>query len=387
MRATSLPPGTLLHREQWLDLGVSTARLHGPELFALFRGFSTPTAAPATVNTMCEVLQRDVIPGAVISHGTAAALMGIPLPWWLDQNLGRLAGGAHMHQGRRIIPSTLSTMDETQTSARASATEGRSPVQIPADSTQSEGPPVPRHPLRTPPLLHCRVEPGLHTSAGPYVSVHRTPPRPSWTHSGIELSHPHVVLLELATYLPHDDLVVAVDSLISRDPPLRTVTLEGIWCTVKHCTASWGAPALRKALEDARPNSGSPGETRTRLLLQRAGFPEPVLNHPVHIEGTGRRRYLDLAYPDLRIGVEYDGDYHRRTTVQRRQDQARKDTLESQGWTLRFLNAEDIAQPQRFLTALQRTFLRAGAAAPPTSNWSGRAARALARPIRAPTSR
>ena len=106
MRATPLPPGALLSREEWRALGVSAQRLAGPVLITVFRGFSTPTSAPASVNTMCRVLQRRVLPGAVISHTTAAAILGIAIPWWVDREMGVLSSASYQFDGKRVVPST-----------------------------------------------------------------------------------------------------------------------------------------------------------------------------------------------------------------------------------------------------------------------------------------
>src|SRR5699024_11185165 len=107
MRATPLPPRSLFSRAQWRERGVSTRRLKRPELTTLFRGYSTPTAAPASVNTMCKVLQQQVAPEAVVSHSTAAALLGIALPWWVDNGIGALASAAYGDGPGFTVPSTL----------------------------------------------------------------------------------------------------------------------------------------------------------------------------------------------------------------------------------------------------------------------------------------
>jgi hypothetical protein len=59
---------------------------------------------------------------------------------------------------------------------------------------------------------------------------------------------------------------------------------------------------------------GPPGESPQQLKLLRwivgAGLPEPVLEHPVRVRDKSYR--IDLAYPELKIGIEYDGwDAHR----------------------------------------------------------------------------
>lgn len=56
----------------------------------------------------------------------------------------------------------------------------------------------------------------------------------------------------------------------------------------------------------------SPMETRLRLLLVLAGLPRPVAQHPVQDPLTRTAVRLDLAYPDRRIGIEYEGGHHAR---------------------------------------------------------------------------
>lgn len=371
---------------------MSRSRLAGPELVKVFRGFSTPRAAPATINTMCEVLQQEILPGAVISHTTAAALIGIALPWWVDRGIGTLAGATYEWDGRRHLPSTLpAEPDDASTSLDTSTLSASWQKQVesglPLLASSTFGAPSKQRELTTPPRLHCRLTSNTRRTAGPNVVVHRMTSRARFPANGIELSHPYAVLLELATMLDHDDLVIAIDSLVSRTPPLGRTSVEKISKVADIYDGAWGAPALRRAVKDARANTDSPGETRTRLLLRRAGFPEPVLNHPVEDPDSDGTRYIDLAYPDLKIGIEYDGDYHRQTTTQRRKDQARLDSLASIGWNIRSLNAEDIKKPGRFLEALRRTFLTARADAPPSSNWSGRTEKSLGRSLRPPEER
>ncbi|GAA1489361.1 endonuclease domain-containing protein [Brachybacterium sacelli] len=366
MRASPLPSRALLSRGEWRTLGVSTSRMAGDDLVTVFPRFLTPAAEPATLNEMCRVLQQHVLPGAVISHTTAALLYGIPIPWWEDREIGLLADGAARSGARHlVIPSTLPVPEK--------------PGAAPSEPRRFER-------LTTPPLLQCRVEAASPHRAGPHVVVHRKAPSPTFTLGGLKLSHPNVVLLELATSLEHDEIVIALDAFEKRRPrfPFRGVTLERLARELARCDGMPGIPALRRALLDARPNTDSPGETRTRLLLRRAGFPEPALNLRVMDPDTGRPRYIDLAYPELRIGVEYDGDGHRVTKDQWRQDQGRQDTLESAGWMIRRLTSWDIAKPERFLSALRRSFLAVGALAPSARNWTGIAAEKLARPLRRP---
>jgi very-short-patch-repair endonuclease len=49
-------------------------------------------------------------------------------------------------------------------------------------------------------------------------------------------------------------------------------------------------------------------ESRLRLLVVLSGLPEPVTQHPVQtLRGVYR---LDLAWPSVRVALEYDGRHH-----------------------------------------------------------------------------
>jgi hypothetical protein len=76
-------------------------------------------------------------------------------------------------------------------------------------------------------------------------------------------------------------------------------------------------------------------ESRLRMLLVLAGLPEPVVNHALRDETTGRVRYrLDLSYPKWRIAIEYDGRQHAENTAQWRWDVQRREDLDADGWRL-----------------------------------------------------
>lgn len=62
------------------------------------------------------------------------------------------------------------------------------------------------------------------------------------------------------------------------------------------------------AIVDGRAES--PGESWQRLRIWDAGFPLPELQHEV-VDDLGRVRRLDLAYPEILVGSEFDGrEFH-----------------------------------------------------------------------------
>jgi very-short-patch-repair endonuclease len=98
------------------------------------------------------------------------------------------------------------------------------------------------------------------------------------------------------------------------------------------------------ALADGRAES--PQETRARVKLVLAGFPPPVPQFEVRVDGQFVAR-LDLAWPEARVAVEYDGVWHagpRQLTL----DRLRTNRLLDAGWRVYSLTAGDLKDPVRF---------------------------------------
>jgi very-short-patch-repair endonuclease len=96
-----------------------------------------------------------------------------------------------------------------------------------------------------------------------------------------------------------------------------------------------GTPGIRKAglaLEQARIGSDSAPETKLRLALEYAGLPEPQLNVRKELS-AGVVRQPDLAYPDHKVAVEYEGDGHSEV-AQIVKDITREEDFARAGWLL-----------------------------------------------------
>jgi hypothetical protein len=68
-----------------------------------------------------------------------------------------------------------------------------------------------------------------------------------------------------------------------------------------------------------RADTDSPKETELRLLLIRAGLPEPAINRPLFDEAGGWVQDPDMSYQEFKIAIQYDGGHHA-TPAQRRSD-------------------------------------------------------------------
>ncbi|MGY1794996.1 endonuclease domain-containing protein [Geodermatophilus sp. SYSU D00525] len=96
---------------------------------------------------------------------------------------------------------------------------------------------------------------------------------------------------------------------------------------------------VRRACARADGLAESPQETRLRLPVVDGGLPAPVAQYVVRHEGSFVAR-VDLAWPVLRVAVEYDGAWHAEPG-QFARDRRRLNALQAAGWTVVFVTAAD----------------------------------------------
>lgn len=178
---------------------------------------------------------------------------------------------------------------------------------------------------------------------------------------GLPVTAPVSTLLDLAA-LPRtrvEDLVVATDAFVARDPRLLD---EVVAAASERKPRRRGIRALRAALALVRVGSGSPMETKARLGFLRVGLPEPELNaelfHPDDGQFIAR---VDFLWRKARVVGEFEGDHHRTDRRQWQVDIARTRLLESLGWTVVRMTSADLATPQAWfqLTARLRALIAA----------------------------
>lgn len=297
-----VPPKRVLTRRGLRRMGVSERRISSRELLRVLPGCFTRRDAPASLSGVAETAQRHVVPGAVICHVTAAELLGLPLP---DRHTR--GGGA---------------------------------------------------------AVHVRVEPEAKRRSAKGLVVHVRTGRPSIRLDGLVLDWPVDVLLDLAGLLSLDDLIACVDALASRRRKRLRIPVETIRSQARALQAP-GVRALRAAAAQARDWVDSPQETRTRLMLLRAGYEEPVTNHRVWDPVKRKEYYLDLSYAERKIAIEYDGKHHF-SPEQARRDHGKDASLHRGGWTVIRILAEDLDDPSSFFAQLDEALGATG---------SGRAAR------------
>ncbi|TDO07902.1 hypothetical protein EV580_5471 [Mycobacterium sp. BK086] len=117
-----------------------------------------------------------------------------------------------------------------------------------------------------------------------------------------------------------------------------------------------GLRQLESALDLIDRGAESPQESYLRLVLIRGGLPRPTTQVPVYAEDGTVVAYLDMGWPELMVGVEYDGDHHRTDRRQYVRDARRKDLVEELGWLMVRVVAED--HPKDILLRARRAIAK-----------------------------
>jgi len=133
---------------------------------------------------------------------------------------------------------------------------------------------------------------------------------------------------------------------------LRRASTAGLQTCLDRLSPARGRRVSRvRRVLDARevaPHPGDSGAERDLFaLLTGTGLPRPVPQHAVTI--AGRTYHLDLAYPERRVAIEYDGwGPHGTTRTSFLRDRARVSDLTTAGWrTLVFTDAVPEAEVVR----------------------------------------
>ena len=184
-----------------------------------------------------------------------------------------------------------------------------------------------------------------------------------WTHAAkaanVEMNQ-HVFALDLfhvwaqlAPYVSFESLIVLGDAVIaatSKQPVLAkdrdaAAIYQDLVKFVERFTRFRGRPSCVRALPLISPGADSPKESEERLSLVAHGIPRPVANYvvPDAAFASGAPITLDLAWPEFKVAVEYDGDHHRTSKTQWRRDQEKRGMLVGRRWLVFVATAASIA--------------------------------------------
>jgi hypothetical protein len=198
----------------------------------------------------------------------------------------------------------------------------------------------PRNPARTTGVVSHR----LAIRASAYREV-----------SGLRVEDPARAWVQASAHLTDVELVIAADHLVAQRRRLATID------ELRAEARSRRKPRLELLLDLVREGSESPYETRLRLQIVGSGLPEPELGFHLYADDGRFVARLDQAYPELRLGVEYDGRQHAEDVHQFVRDADRWREIDEAGWRLvRILKHHLEPDPAVAVGMVRNALLRAG---------------------------
>lgn len=143
---------------------------------------------------------------------------------------------------------------------------------------------------------------------------------PTLTVDGITCVTPGMTWIMYAGKVGLREMVMLGDALIRRDAEQKCCSIGQLESAVTDFLriASFRGrnrfQTCTRGLKLIRENTDSFPETLLRLALMQRGLPCPQVNYCLELPGgtggRGERLFLDLAYPQARVAIEYDGRQH-----------------------------------------------------------------------------
>ncbi|MFJ5545740.1 hypothetical protein [Micromonospora chalcea] len=293
-RATLLrmPPGAAI-------AGPSAAYLHGVEHAAGFTD-DVHVLLPATV-------RADSQPGVRVHHAPMSSTRsGLLVP------VGAAAPARTSPPAGTSSPTgTRSPVAAPPAADRLPGTPGRTRSPDPAGSRSRPGPPGPADPQNS-----AASSPFAQSSPGTLMILAGPPPR----------TEPAACAWETAVWADPVKAVGIIDGLLRAGSVNRSALASE--AARNSCRPGGRRAAWVFGLTDGLAQS--PPESHLRVRLVFAGLPRPVAQHPVRVS-TGLILHPDLAWPEFRVAVEYDGQWHS-DTDRMHLDRRRLNQLVEAGW-------------------------------------------------------
>lgn len=185
--------------------------------------------------------------------------------------------------------------------------------------------------------------------------------------NGLPVTGPVRTVLDAARSAGTERGLVMVDSLLHQG----WASPDDLWSAYGDSERWPGSAHLRMVISLADGRSGSVGESRARYLFWLMRLPRPVLQHPVLGEGGRVLAFLDFAWPELGVAVEFDG--RRKYLTDRRPGESAEDVVireklredrvrELTGWRFVRITWADLGRPEQTARRIRAAMTAAAAA-------------------------
>lgn len=169
------------------------------------------------------------------------------------------------------------------------------------------------------------------------------------TRHGFTVTSPSRTLVDLAARLSLPRLVAVGDDFLSRG----LISEKSLDEVLRRSVGQRGVRRARQAFSILDARAESPRESMVRTLLIEGGYRCPVPQFEV-CDSSGRFiARVDLAYVDVKIAIEYDGEHHLSRERQAK-DAWRRGDLGAEGWLVVTVVAEDVHRPHLLYAKVNR---------------------------------
>lgn len=179
----------------------------------------------------------------------------------------------------------------------------------------------------------------------------------AWRFGGLKVTTPERTWLDLSLILGPVALVVAGDAMVAAGLTFPSRLVQYADAT----RGRRGIVRARQLARSVRERVDSPQETRLRLAIVAGDLPCPEVNPDVFDDAGGWIGRPDLAYPALKISIQYEGDVHRTNAKRWRADISRDELLIEHGWAVIRVTADDLRHPERLCRRIRRSMDRQAA--------------------------
>lgn len=213
------------------------------------------------------------------------------------------------------------------------------------------------------PNVHVSVVEAKDRRWYPGLKPHVAPPGTEVVvRSGLRVSGLVRTFIELAAILPLVDVVAAGDSMC------RARGIRAAWLRSElEKSRDYWSPAARYAATFVRDGVDSPMETRVRMLLVLAGFPEPEVNIEISDENGDVLLQFDLGYRGARVAIGYEGRQHIEIVDEWERDITRRDRSDDAEWRVVTVVARGVyVDPLATLDRVARALRARGMSVPST---------------------
>ncbi len=168
----------------------------------------------------------------------------------------------------------------------------------------------------------------------------------------IRVTTPLRTAWELALRLKPVDAVAYCDALAARG----RIHPTGLGEYLRAHAGQHGCRIVGRIFDMVDGRSESPQESRLRVHLAIAGLPPPVPQYEIRVQGEFVAR-VDLAWPALKVAVEYDGLWHA-DADQMIRDRDRLNQLQAAGWYVHHVTARDMTNIPRTVEMIRKVLLQ-----------------------------